>query len=370
MIPALFLVIIAVSAAGGILVKALPPFMLLAKFTYPNAKFNAIGNPFIKNEEIQNMITRDLEDFKTTVNMTRDYAITGETIQDIQRELDQTLKQMVFMAIQDSPAAVKSFYSAFLFKLDLPMLKRGIYAVLEGDDSLKKSEGERTVWTHLPETQELLRRLRDSDRANLPMLLKEYGYPEDLISLLSTQTEEIHFRQIEIALDKVMLSRFENLRLPKQCQKALKRFVLIYRDILNIKTLLRAKEYGLPQNLTRELLVGRGQELEEWKLEELLEMDNVPEVIGHLEGTAYMPFLAAAIVDYEKEKSASPLENALDKCFLHLLADLSMEQPLNLGAGIRFVVSKEYEIRNLKVIAKGLSENFSPETIRRLLVIE
>ena len=145
---------------------------------------------------------------------------------------------------------------------------------------------------------------------------------------------------------------------------------MIYKDILNIKMILRAKEFGLELERLKLFLVGRGRELEEWKLTELLEMEDVSEVISHLEGTSYIPYLRDAIVGYDKERSVSVLEHALDVCFLHLLADLAIEHTNNLGVGIRFVVSREYETRNLKVIAKGLLEGLPLDTIKNALVIE
>ena len=102
----------------------------------------------------------------------------------------------------------------------------------------------------------------------------------------------------------------------------------------------------------------------------LVEMEDVPEVISHLEGTIYMSYLRDAIVEYEKENSVFPLEKALDVCFLHLLSNLSVEYTSNLGVGIRFVVSKEYETQNLKAITKGVLEGLSLDTIKKTVVTE
>jgi vacuolar-type H+-ATPase subunit C/Vma6 len=370
MIPILYVLIIAASVVIGIFAKLIPSFILLAKFTYPNAKYNAIGNPFIKTEEIQKLLVRDLDDFKNMVNTNRDYELKGESVEVLHNELYIIFHRMIMMLTQDSPQSVKGFYDAYLYKLDLSLLKKSVNIFLRGDKPPGDWNETLTARIFLPENKELLTQMFTLEIADFPNLLREYQYPEDLISLLEDTTEPIDYDHVNIAFDRYMLSRFENLTLPKQCQAAVLRFVKTYKDILNIKTILRAKEWGLKRENIHKLLVGRGRELEDWKLTELVEMEDVPEVISHLEGTHYMPYLRDAIVEYEKEDSVSPLEHALDVCFLHLLSDLSVEHTTNLGVGIRFVVSKEYETQNLKVIVKGLLEKLSLDTIKKTVVTE
>ena len=370
MIPILYVLIIAASVMGGIFVKLIPSFILLAKFTYPNAKYNAIGNPFIKTEEIQKILVRDLDDFKNMVNTNRDYDLKGESVEVLHTELDIIFQKMILMLAQDSPQSVKGFYDAYLYKLDLSLLKKSVNIFLRGDAPPGDWEETLANRIFLPENREFLTQLFTVEIADFPNLLRKYQYPEDLIALLEDTTETIEYDHVSIAFDKYMLSRFETLVLPKQCQAAVVRFVKTYRDILNIKTILRAKEWGLKTEKIHQLLVGRGRELEDWKLTELVEMEDVPEVISHLEGTHYMSYLRDAIVEYEKEDSVSPLEHALDVCFLHLLSDLSVEHTTNLGVGIRFVVSKEYETQNLKVLVKGLFEGLPLDTLKKTVVTE
>ena len=371
MIPLLYVLIIVASVTGGIFAKLIPSFILLAKFTYPNAKYNAIGNPFIKTEEIQKLLVRDLDDFKNVVNTNKDYTLKGESVEDLHNELDSTFQKMILMLAHDSPKSVKGFYDAYLYKLDLSLLKKSVNIFLRGDKPPSDWEEILTTRIFLPENREFLTELFTREIADFPNLLRKYQYPEDVIDLIeNTATDIIDYDHVSIVFDRYMLSRFENLTLPKQCQMAVIRFVKTYKDILNIKTILRAKEFGLKKEKITRLLVGRGRELEDWKLSELVEMEDVPEVISHLEGTIYMPYLRDAIVEYEKETSVFPLEHALDVCFLHLLSNLSVEHTSNLGVGIRFVVSKEYETQNLKAITKGVLEGLSLDTIKKTVVTE
>ena len=62
------------------------------------------------------------------------------------------------------------------------------------------------------------------------------------------------------------------------------------------------------------------------------------------------------------------LEMVLDRTLLRHVANISMEDPLGLGPGIRFLIEKWYEARNLKCIIKGVGENMNPDLIEQVVV--
>ncbi|HDM67099.1 MAG TPA: V-type ATP synthase subunit C, partial [Thermoplasmatales archaeon] len=50
--------------------------------------------------------------------------------------------------------------------------------------------------------------------------------------------------------------------------------------------------------------------------------------------------------------------------------DISTSNYTTIGPTIRFLVSKEIEIRNLRIIAKGIGEQLPLENIKPLLIVE
>ena len=49
------------------------------------------------------------------------------------------------------------------------------------------------------------------------------------------------------------------------------------------------------------------------------------------------------------------------------LRNISLKYYQNLGPQLRFIISKEFEITNLKIIAKGLADQVAAEMIKPLL---
>jgi len=133
---------------------------------------------------------------------------------------------------------------------------------------------------------------------------------------------------------------------------------------------LRAKQIGYSEELCLNLFLSEGQEIAFWKFKELAGVEFVPQVISVLEGTSYFDVLKDAIEEYNKEKSVQVLENALDNLYLKLVKNISLKNYVTIGPTIRFLVSKEYEIKNLKAIVKGIGEGISSEIINRILIKE
>ncbi|MCK5637050.1 MAG: V-type ATPase subunit, partial [Thermoplasmatales archaeon] len=131
-----------------------------------------------------------------------------------------------------------------------------------------------------------------------------------------------------------------------------------------------AKQLEYDAESCKKLYLGEGQQIAPWKFKEMTELDSVSHVISSLEGMSYYDALKNAIEDYNKEKSVQVLENVLDSHLLKLMEDISTQNYVTIGPTIRFIVSKEFEIENLKIIVKGVSEGLSSDFIKPLLTKE
>ena len=116
--------ILIIAALAGTISLISRPFSTYVKFAYPNAKFEAIGNPYVTDKELSRMLdSKQLSDFKDSLNTSKDYNITGENTYDIQQSLDDNFVQTIEMMQKDSSKKMKDFYYAYLEKMDLPLIK-------------------------------------------------------------------------------------------------------------------------------------------------------------------------------------------------------------------------------------------------------
>lgn len=348
----------AATAGVGAAAKLLPSLISFAGFTYPNAKFNAMGSPYIEKKGLAPLVNSDnLERFRNNVT-SRDFSTEGDTVAAVQQSIDASLAGLIRMAKDDSPDGVAPFYDAYLQKLDARVVKETIKAIMRGE-----AVGERQTYSSWGATfLQAIQQVETTEREELSGVLASFHMQEvrELVEAGAAPTA------IEYAVDRHLIAVMREAELPRPTRHTRDIFVKRLIDILNLKALFRAKYYQVADIESR--LFGEGRELAGWTLEHMLKIDSISEIISLLEGTAYIDVLRNAIPRFE-EQGVPALELALDRQLLHIVADIARDDSMGLGAAIRFVVEKEYEARNLKAIAKGVAEGLPPEHIWEMVVM-
>jgi len=358
-----WLLIIAIIAGAVMVISR--PFSTYVKFVYPNAKFEAIGNPYIEDTILTGLVDRkNLTDFKEAINASKDYKIEGETSYEIQESLDNSFLKTIEMMKKDSSKKMNEFYDLYLEKMDIYLIKKILKNKIF-EKSIQETLSDKAI---LQKTKDIIQELIDSDKENLPIILKKYGFSELIIDAISDKDKDLLY--LDNSIDKFIIEKFKKLKVPYKCESGKQTFVKTMIDISNIKNALRAKQLKYDDQLFMKLFLGDGHEIASWKYKEISEAESVEQVISSLEGTSYYNCLKDSIEDYNKEKSVQVFENALDSYFLKIVRDISTKNYVTIGPTIRFLTSKEFEIRNLKIIAKGVYENLPSELINKYLIKE
>lgn len=340
-------------------------FSTYIKFVYPNAKFEAIGNPFVTELELNKLIEKkDLESLKETLNQTKDYKISGDSIKDIQKSLDDVFINNVNMMKKDSSKKMNIFFDTYLEKIDSYLIKNAIKYKLEN----KAFDKEIIDNAFLLKTKEILNKISSSDRKDLINILNKYDFSKNIIDIISEK--EVNFLKLDISIDRFIINKFKEIKVPYKCDQAKRRFINTLIDTNNIKYILRAKQLNYDPEAIKQFFLGEGQEIATWKYNEMAQLESIPQVISSLEGTSYFEPLKNAIEIFHKEKSVQIFENELDNNFLKLVRNISTQNYVTIGPTIRFLVSKEFEIRNLKIIVKGIGEGLSSDFIKPILIKE
>ena len=340
------------------------PFTSYLKFVYPTAKYEAIGNPFIQEKNLTPLIeSKNLQEFIETLNTTKDYTITGDTIKQIQNNLNTNLYETIEMMRKDSSKTINPLYDLYLEKIDMFHIKNTIKQKL-----LNIPITTDTPKLYLEKTQNVLTQLTNADKEHLPDILKTYGFKDEHIQKI--MTEPPNPLNIDIAFDTYYLNQFTTLKLPYKANDAKQQLISTTIDMHNIKNILRATQLGYKADVCHTLYIPKGREIAHWKFKELADLEGIAQIISALEGTTYFQHLKEQIEHYNKEQTVQVFINALDSLMLKLIKDISQKYYLSIGPTLRFLISKEQEIQNLKVISKGVGEQIPANRIKSLLLME
>jgi len=332
----------------------------IANFAYPNAKLKAIGTPFINKKKLLDL----LESRSASEVLSKIEAEGYKVDEDIEYSLDKTLISQMKNLVSSVPEGIMPLFNAYLTKFDAEQLKKIIRMKSDGvekEEILKKSLPVKVL------TSELISELADAkDIETIISILKETTFND------AFKTETYKPVELERMLDKYVYEklRASALKVDVDVAPCASVFVGRYADIMNLKILIRTRKMGYEPGVIESFLFGKGRELAEWRLHELSLATNIQEIISETEGTAYAQPLKEALPEYEKTGSVYPLEAALDRELLKTVSSLSVEYGLTAGVPIRFAVAKEYEVRNINAVLKGVAEGLGSEKIKHFLIAE
>ncbi len=318
----------------------------------PNATIFAIGAKYTEKENLENLL--NYASVNEVVADIRKEGYLVENLKDYDLEIEKSMLSMMLRAIEMLPDDAKSFAEAYMLKYDANIVKRILRAkyakvpknriyemVYEGRNITK------LIIQHMVEATNMEDALAALDATPFRDCIRVWSESNDLL-------------KVELTLDKIVLKRLVESKnaLDENAQEPANIFLSMLVDIYNIKSVVRGKVAEM-ENL-EDLVIEGGYELSDWKLRGMIDARTLDEVLAHLEGTSY-----SSLRDIH---DPFEIELELDKMLLNKVNELSLTFSTSAGPLIMFLVAKDFEARNLKVILKGYMENLPKERIRALLV--
>ena len=166
-----FWIFIALIIIGSIFV-IYRPFAAYIKFAYPNAKFEAIGNPFVEEKELNRLLdSKDLSELKDSINILKDYQIEGNNSQEIQDSLDKSFIKTINESKKDNSKEMYEFYNSFLEKIDVYLIKNILKNKINGLE-IDKNISERAI---LDKTKNFINDIISIENDKLQEFLNQYS---------------------------------------------------------------------------------------------------------------------------------------------------------------------------------------------------
>ncbi len=150
-----------------------------------------------------------------------------------------------------------------------------------------------------------------------------------------------------------------------EANKLMRRFIQREIDIVNLKTLLRV--WAAKAKFEREIFLQGGEELTVEDLHEMMTLDKAA-LLRRLEDYSFYEDLAA---DLEKLEATGigALMRHVEKVHLLEAARYAHLHPLSILPILDFIVRKDREVQNIRIIARGKESGLSTDVIRSLLVV-
>ena len=142
-------------------------------------------------------------------------------------------------------------------------------------------------------------------------------------------------------------------------------FLIMEVEVLNILALLRLKKSKIEKS--REFII-TAHGLINPKITKMAEADDLDSLTKSLEQSEYKNAIDKGIVDFRNTGSLVTLEAELYRYLLRKATLLLHQHPLSVDVILGFMLAKEIEVRNLRVILKGKQLGLTEEFIERQLV--
>ncbi len=150
-----------------------------------------------------------------------------------------------------------------------------------------------------------------------------------------------------------------------EANRFMRQFVKREIDIVNLKTLLRA--WDAKAKFTREIFLDGGDELDMESLHEMVSLDK-PALLKRLAEYSFYEDISGALETID-ETGTGALMRRVEKLHLLEAARYAHLQPLSILPILDYIVLKDREVQNIRIIARGKESGLSNEVLRDLLVV-
>ncbi len=358
MLDAYTMMLIGISAAFIAILIAVVVFMgylrkilSIASFMGPNATIFAIGSKYTEIENMEKIL--EMSSVAEVINDIKKEGYTIENAENADVEIEKKMIEMMNEVIAMLPEGTQEFAESYMLKYDAQVIKRILRAKAVGVPKEKIYE---TIYSCKHISDIVINHMVEATNIDDSISALD-ATPFSRVIEIWNEKNSLH--AVDTAIDAIVLEKLieEKSKLDEDSMEAINKIMGIMIDVYNLKVLIRGK---LMRINVEKYLVNEGYEIDSWKIKTLGESRSMEELLGNLEGTSY--------AEIRDAKDAFESELILDRILLNKAIELGMVYSTSSGPTMMFLISKEYEARNLKAIIKGFQENLDKDRIWKLLV--
>ena len=201
-------------------------------------------------------------------------------------------------------------------------------------------------------------------------IIQAYGKFVDLAipqNVLATYGEEKNLAVIEDYLDKAYYERLLlNVDPSSRPKRLFQDFIRNEIDITNLETILKLKKEGITGDVILGYYIPGGAQIDKKLATQLANADSVSAMANDLAQLDFYEDIKDALDD---SKSLKDIVAALTKYHRKQARTFTHLYPLSVIPVIDFMIHKETEVNNIRIIARGIESGLDKEIIKGLLVV-
>lgn len=339
-------------------------------YLYINARISAKWARLVKNETLDEMINSGSVAEVASILENTEYSLA---MQGLVMESSESIERLLTHQTADVYDEITSMLPANMHRVfrylrqqwdvyNLKIILRGLRHGLTTDDITGKliPFGELEM--------DFLRKLAESGSVQDVLPLFEETDYEQLAALLPVYEERLSLLPLETALDKQLYENMWQAVCSQAELQVLKPGLGARIDVLNMKTLFRAKRDHLQLNDIQEYIIEAG-EAHSGIVKVFEEVDDIGGLLPELEDTEFYRPLMEALPEYEKSGSLFCFEKALDETALSRGKQTAVTHPYGVAPLLGYLSWKDTEVRNIRAIARAKETGMQPDQIRRLVLV-
>lgn len=327
-----------------------------ARYPYLSTRFRVRKARLLKKSDYEKMIKMDIH---TMIKFLEDKGYAFEEIKEenpfeiVEKSMNLNLERELKNILKIAQGNAKKLFELYLLRYDLENVKNLLRCksckIFKEDvfifgGKLSKNDIIKLKDANAEEILQTLRFLSDKEVKRLVRL-----FEENKIAEVENYLDKKYYKLVAIAA--------KNLRKEGEI---LKKFMKLRLDILNLRILFRAKKSGLSKEEMLKMFVTPGN-ISRKELEELSNLE-IEEIRSRIE----RKFEMLKGIDV---KDIGKFDAKLEVYQLKMVEKLMRAHPLSIAPLIGYVIMKEVETRNIKLIARAKYYGLSEDEVRKNLVV-
>ncbi len=354
--------VIASVGAGAALIATASVFgmrkiILMGQFSYHNARLSTMGNPYITREEVLPLLDiRDPNSIMKNIQGDLSFPDGISSFRESDRILMASFHRSIDSMRNGSPKAVQPLVRSFLNMWEVEELKRLMRLVGKREDPLFPvgflDPGLETQF------------LRSKDLSQAVEILEGQKVGKAISQLV--KGSDVDIEEVDTVLDRYVIDNFFDIDgLPMSCRKGSLAIAHLLADRYNIQLIIRAKLSKWSREDVMSHLYTKGGTIGTSLLDQMVESSTLREAISVMNGTHMEQFFKDSM-----EKGPAAVEAALERMLLEGSIGLSHSYGSNIGPTIRYLVSQEMELKNIRTIIQGSFAGWDKDRIKSGLILE